>query len=76
MISKQGTAYTCFVMLSLALLIAVVSRMSLSQMFKKFSEGMGKMSGTFLLFIFLNMMLEYINMGHGLKHWENGSCNL
>ena len=67
MISKQGTAYTCFVMLSLALLIAVVSRMSLSQMFKKFSEGMGKMSGTVLLFIFLNMMLEYINMGHGFE---------
>ena len=54
-------------MLTLAVVIAVFSRMSLSTMFKAFSQGMGKMSGTFLLFIFLNMMLEYINLGHGFE---------
>ncbi|MCH4096680.1 MAG: TRAP transporter large permease subunit [Acidaminococcus provencensis] len=67
MMTHQGTAYTVFVMLTLAVVIAVFSRMSLSTMFKAFSQGMGKMSGTFLLFIFLNMMLEYINLGHGFE---------
>lgn len=67
MLTKQGTAYTVFVMWSLSILIAISSRMSLSRMFKAFATGMGRLAGTFLLFVFLNMMLEYINLGHGFE---------
>ena len=67
MITHQKTAFTVFVMLVLALVICLFKPLDMSVMFRAFAKGMGSMAGTFLLFILLNMMLEYINYGHGFE---------
>jgi len=67
MISHQAAAYTVIVMVVLALIICAFSKMGISNMFKSFAKGMGNLAGTFFLFILLNMMLEYINFGHGFE---------
>lgn len=54
-------------MLVLALVICLFKPLDMSVMFRAFAKGMGSMAGTFLLFILLNMMLEYINYGHGFE---------
>lgn len=65
LLTKQGTAYTVFVVIILMLVIALFSKKSLSESFKHLSKGMGTMAGTFFLFILLNIMLTYINYGGG-----------
>ncbi len=67
MLTKQGAAYTVFVMVMLSIIISVFSSLGLSHTFKSFSKGMGSMAGTFFLFILLNMMLEFINYGRGFE---------
>lgn len=67
MLTKQGTAYTIFVMVSLMLIITIFSGMGISKSVKCFAKGMGTMAGTFFLFILLELMLQYINYGHGFE---------
>lgn len=67
MLTKQGTAYTVFVMIMLAMVINFCSGLGTNKTLLTFGKGMGTMSGTFLLFIFLNMLMEYINYGGGFE---------
>lgn len=65
LMTKQGTAYTVFVIIMLMLTITLFSKRTLTQAFKQLSKGMGSMASIFFLFILLNIMLTYINYGGG-----------
>ncbi|WMJ83530.1 GntT/GntP/DsdX family permease [Oscillospiraceae bacterium LTW-04] len=67
MFTKPGTAYTVFVVIILMLVIGLFSKKGLSDCFKQVSKGMGSMAGIFLLFILLNIMLNYVNYGGGFE---------
>ncbi len=66
-IKGLGTNYAIFVMLSLAIIIAIVSKMGIGKGFDVFCEGMAKMVSMYLLFVFLNVMLELIDLGGGFE---------
>lgn len=65
LITRPGTAYTVFVVIVLMLVIGVFSKTNLPNCFKLLSKGMATMSGTFFLFILMNVMLVYVNLGGG-----------
>ena len=65
LISKQGTAYTVFVMVILMLVISVFSGTALGNSLKHFTDGMATMAETFLMFLLLNVLMEYVNYGGG-----------
>lgn len=65
LISKQGTAYTVFVMVILMLVISVFSGKALGSSLKHFTDGMATMAETFLMFLLLNVLMEYVGYGGG-----------
>lgn len=56
---------------ALMLVIGVFSKTNLPNCFKLLSKGMATMSGTFFLFILMNVMLVYINYGGGFDALGN-----
>lgn len=65
--SKQGLAYTIFVMVALTLLITLVSGIGFTRGINRFIAGFSSMGGIFFVFIMLDIMLQYINFGHGFE---------
>ena len=71
MVTKQGTAYTIFVMIVLSLVLTIFSTRDLNVTFKVLGKGMATMAGTFLLFLLLNVMMTYVNYGGGFTALGN-----
>ena len=69
--SKQGTNYAVIVMLILAAVITVCSRMKIDDALDTFVDGVSKMSNMFLVFIFFEVMFVMINMGGGFEALGN-----
>ncbi|WP_422487045.1 TRAP transporter large permease subunit [Gudongella sp. DL1XJH-153] len=63
----QGTSYAIFVMLALSIIISLVSRVGIEKGLGHLTTGMGKMASMFLLFVFLQVMLDLINLGGGFE---------
>ncbi|MCI8510912.1 MAG: TRAP transporter large permease subunit [Lachnospiraceae bacterium] len=67
LVTKQGTAYTIFVMIVLMLVISVFSKKSLGSSMRSFSSGMASMAETFFMFLLLNVLMEYVSYGGGFE---------
>lgn len=64
-IKGLGTNYAIFVMLSLAIILSVVSKIGIEEGIEIFAKGMAQMVSMYLIFIILNVMLELIDIGGG-----------
>ena len=65
--TKKGTEFVPIVMLTLALLIGLTSKMKMDDIFKFFCSGMGKMAEMFLAFILLDVFIAAITLGGGFE---------
>lgn len=64
-LTKQGTNYAIIVMLLLALVLVISSRIEIDQALDVFVEGASKMTNMFLVFIFFEVMFVLIGIGGG-----------
>ncbi len=67
----QGTDYAVIVMLILALVLVVSSRIEIDEALDTFSEGASKMTNMFFVFIFFEVMFTLINLGEGFEALGN-----
>lgn len=63
--TKQGTNYAIVVMLILAIVIAISSKIEIDSAIDTFVEGASKMTNMFLVFILFEVMFTMINLGGG-----------
>ncbi len=71
LLTKQGTNYTIIVMLILSSITGVAGGLGLDDTFKELGIGISKQAKLFLLFIFLNVFMELINIGGGFEALSN-----
>ncbi|MEG0774010.1 TRAP transporter large permease subunit [Clostridium sp.] len=64
-ITKQGTNYAIVVMLILAIVISISSKIEIDSAIDTFVEGASKMTNMFLVFILFEVMFTMINLGGG-----------
>ncbi|NLL80677.1 MAG: TRAP transporter large permease subunit [Tissierellia bacterium] len=64
-IAGLGTSYAIIVMLVLALVLILSSRMEIDEALDTFVDGASKMTSMFLIFIFFEVMFVMINLGGG-----------
>ena len=64
-IAKMGTSYAIIVMLILALVIMLFSRLEIDSALDTFCEGASKMTNMFLIFICFEVMFTMITIGGG-----------
>ena len=70
-ISKQGTSYAIIVMLILAAIISISSKLKIDSAIDTFVEGASKMTNMFLVFIFFEVMFSMISLGGGFEALGN-----
>ncbi|MDN5321862.1 MAG: hypothetical protein PWQ67_316 [Clostridia bacterium] len=67
LITKQKTGFVPFVMLALAFITGFAAKMKMNDIVSTFSQGMGKMTEMFLLFILLQPFIDLIMLGGGFE---------
>lgn len=63
--ANEGTSYVPLVILIISILVGLASKMSLNNIFKNISIGMGKMTEMFLLFILFDVFIKLITLAGG-----------
>lgn len=66
-LTGQGTNYALLVMIILTGVTALFSKMGFNRMLEVLTDGMGKMVDMFLLFLLLDVMIAFIEMGGGFQ---------
>jgi H+/gluconate symporter-like permease len=66
-IAKAGTSYVIVVMLGLSLLVGVAGGLSFDRVFKLIVKGMAGNVGLFILFVFLDPFMNFVEQAGGFK---------
>jgi len=64
-ITKQGTNYALVVMMILAFVVTIFSKMNPNKAMGMFVKGLSSQTSLFLLFIFFQLLINMVNLGGG-----------